>query len=360
MGQIFQEVFFNTEITKVFHAPQQDLKVMHAYYDELVQANMATPGPGTRTIEPVHDTQVAAQLLECIEHCPSYEALVESTLGIELPKSPHITRSNWKKRPLTSEQLQYAYNDARYLYQAFPKQVTALKEKKRLKWSRALCTELVEQYHYPNGSNREKLTPALAWKTVKAKHKHWLTEGVVSIAGASDERFPYVRNFRAIAAWREVTAKKMDKPRSWVMDDKSLLFLACSDDPLAACGQVPDSKMFTAEKLRSALQNSLPSFYRSFDKKKFSPLEGVKLSRKQMQERDDLMVAIFDELSPRCEELGVSKEVVVTKRTLTDFLNNGPRSPEADALLNSWRKEVFGDIVAKHASPFFAAHFSPC
>ena len=83
---------------KVIHAARQDLE---AFY-------LATK----RVISPVFDTQVAAG---CIGLKPQigYAELVKTLLNVTVPKGQ--TRTDWSKRPLTREQLEYAADDVLYL-----------------------------------------------------------------------------------------------------------------------------------------------------------------------------------------------------------------------------------------------------
>ena len=83
---------------KVIHAARQDLE---AFY-------LTTK----RVISPVFDTQIAAG---CIGLKPQvgYAELVKTLLDVTIPKGQ--TRTDWSKRPLTREQLDYAADDVLYL-----------------------------------------------------------------------------------------------------------------------------------------------------------------------------------------------------------------------------------------------------
>ena len=83
---------------KVIHAARQDLE---AFY-------LTTK----RVISPVFDTQIAAG---CIGLKPQigYAELVQTLLDVTLPKGQ--TRTDWSKRPLSPEQLEYAADDVCYL-----------------------------------------------------------------------------------------------------------------------------------------------------------------------------------------------------------------------------------------------------
>ena len=86
--------------TKVLHAARQDLEVLAT-----ARRDSAVPGP-------IFDTQIAAALLGYPAQI-GYGSLVAERLGHTLAKGH--TRTDWTRRPLTPEQLQYAEDDVRYL-----------------------------------------------------------------------------------------------------------------------------------------------------------------------------------------------------------------------------------------------------
>ena len=83
---------------KVIHAARQDLE---AFY-------LTTK----RVISPVFDTQIAAGCMG-LKPQVGYAELVKTLLDVTIPKGQ--TRTDWSKRPLTREQLEYAAEDVLYL-----------------------------------------------------------------------------------------------------------------------------------------------------------------------------------------------------------------------------------------------------
>src|ERR1700730_683663 len=83
---------------KVIHAARQDLEAVY----------LTT----RRVMTPVFDTQIAAG---CIGLKPQagYAELVKTLLDVSIPKGQ--TRTDWSKRPLSREQLEYAADDVLYL-----------------------------------------------------------------------------------------------------------------------------------------------------------------------------------------------------------------------------------------------------
>ena len=82
---------------KVLHAARQDLEVLSAAIGR---------------VEPVFDTQVAAALAGFASQV-GYADLVRQLLGHDLPKAH--TRTDWSRRPLSPDQLEYALDDVCHL-----------------------------------------------------------------------------------------------------------------------------------------------------------------------------------------------------------------------------------------------------
>src|SRR5690554_2975724 len=88
------QVLEEPSVVKVLHACSEDLEV----FQHLCGALPA----------PLFDTQIAAAYLG-MDFSMSYSRLVSSLLHVDLPKEE--TRSDWLRRPLSPEQLQYAVED---------------------------------------------------------------------------------------------------------------------------------------------------------------------------------------------------------------------------------------------------------
>jgi len=183
------DVLAASPATKQLHAARQDLEVLY-------QIDGRLPVP-------LLDTQVAAGLAGYADNI-GYADLVQQMLGLTLDKSQ--TRTDWRQRPLTSAQLDYAAADVLHLYP-----VTRLLEEKlaglgRSAWLREDCQALlaVENYRQP---------PDTAWQRLR---------GLSNLSAEAQARAV------ALAAWRETTAQSRNLPRGWVLKDDELLSLANS------------------------------------------------------------------------------------------------------------------------------------
>lgn len=172
---------------KRLHAARQDLEVLY-------QTDARLPAP-------LFDTQVAAGLAGFADNI-GYADLVQQLLGITLDKSQ--TRTDWRQRPLTAAQLDYAAADVLHLGP-----ITTLLEDKlaslgRSAWLVEDCEALLapELYCQP---------PESAWQRLR---------GLANLSANAQARAV------ALAAWRETTAQQRNLPRGWVLKDDELLNLA--------------------------------------------------------------------------------------------------------------------------------------
>src|SRR5580698_4507474 len=172
---------------KVIHAARQDLE---AFY-------LATK----RVISPVFDTQIAAG---CIGLKPQvgYAELVKTLLDVTIPKGQ--TRTDWSKRPLTREQLEYAADDVLYLGELAERLAARLRDLGREHWVAEDCLALEDRQLY-------EPDPVQAWVRLR---------GLAQLAPAARTRA------KATAVWRERLARARDLPRAWILPDAAIFSVA--------------------------------------------------------------------------------------------------------------------------------------
>jgi ribonuclease D len=142
-----------------------------------------------------------------------YAELVKTLLDVTVPKGQ--TRTDWSKRPLTREQLEYAADDVLYLGELNAR----LKELGREQWAAEDCAALEDPLLY-------EPDPATAWERVK---------GIQQL-----DPKPRARA-KSIAVWREKLARERDLPRAWIISDAALFAVAhANPTSRAALGSVHD------------------------------------------------------------------------------------------------------------------------
>ena len=184
--QPLYELLYRETIIKVLHSGHQDLEIFF---------NLTGKIP-----VPLYDTQLAAPLFG-YDKGMGYGKLIKTALDIDLDKAH--ARTDWTRRPLTDEQLRYAADDVIYLgkvYQLFREQaadddVTRLQE--------LFAVLYREETYHPD--------PDRMWKKIFAVRR--LKGKPLTIA-------------KKLAAWRELAARKYNRPRKWLLADQALVDIA--------------------------------------------------------------------------------------------------------------------------------------
>jgi ribonuclease D len=276
---------------KLIHAARQDLEAVYL--------------TGKQVVSPVFDTQIAAA---CIGLKPQvgYAELVKTLLEVTIPKGQ--TRTDWSKRPLTHEQLEYAADDVLYLGAIAEQLARRLTELGREHWVREDCLELEDRRLY-------EPDPAQAWARLR---------GIGQLMPEPRARA------KIIAVWRERLARERDLPRAWILSDAAIFVIAHADPktPAALDAVQPMNERFAAT-LLDALNAASGA--------ELDDLEPVQDSRPTPEQKAllDRLIKIVD---ARAAELQVSAEVLAPRGELK-ALAMGRRDTHA---LGGWRRQEIG------------------
>ena len=182
----FWELMTNRDVVKVFHAARQDLEIVHIKTGTL-------PAP-------VFDTQVAAMVCGFGDSI-SYVNLVKRIAGQDLDKSSRFT--DWSRRPLSQNQLQYALGDVTHLRKVYSSLKQTLEASGRAHWLDEEMATLLDPATY-------ETLPEDAWRRLKLKVRSRKSLAVMI----------------ELAAWRERAAQAQDVPRSRIIRDEALYDIA--------------------------------------------------------------------------------------------------------------------------------------
>lgn len=175
---------FQSRVRIVMHSCSEDLEVFRNAFNQLP--------------ENLFDTQIAAAYLGKGD-AMGYAAMVSLMCGEELDKSE--TQSDWSQRPLTEAQLKYAAADVHWLLGITDRLDAELAEQQRSEWvSQELQTLMAKYLEEPATED--------AWLRLKGLGR--LDKQDWSLA-------------QTLCAWREETARRRDKPKTWIMKDPELL-----------------------------------------------------------------------------------------------------------------------------------------
>jgi ribonuclease D len=173
--------------TIVVHAGREEIRLCHFASGQL---------PGN-----LFDVQIAAGLIGR-GYPLGYAALIQDMLGQRLAKGETLT--NWRARPLSDQQVRYAFDDVRYLLPLWQSLAKRLKELDRLGWL-AEETETLKHRAVVESPAIEK------WRKLRG-------------VGSLDRRRLAV--VREVYAWREEKAARVNRPARTVLRDDLIVELA--------------------------------------------------------------------------------------------------------------------------------------
>ena len=201
------------------------ITIMHSASEDLeTLAPLLPDGP-----QVLFDTQIAAAFVG-MGLGISYRALVAELVGVELDKGE--TRSDWLQRPLTASQYSYAALDVVYLKTIHEQLAERLQQRDRSAWHAEDCERLKR----------------------RASHRDGDPQPQRALRGAAEWPAAQQALLRRLLLWRDRSARRLDVPRPWLLDDTLALSLA--QQPPASLGDL-EQRSRGQRALRSAQRNEL-------------------------------------------------------------------------------------------------------
>ena len=284
------ELLSNPQVIKPIHSPSEDLEVFDRWLQVLPS--------------PLFDTQRALAVLGR-GFGLGYRAMVEMFTGDAISKEE--TTSDWLKRPLTDRQLSYAALDVTYLRQIGEELYDACRESQRLSWV------LEDTARLKLGGRGPAAKFKSAWKMSLRE------QAILS----------------RLIDWREEEARRLDRPRSWVVPDKVLVTLAKHQPmhlaQLSSVDGLHDAIIRKrgkriVEVVSSAIDNQTP--HQAFRQ---SPLRS---NHKQWAS------TLGETVASRAQELGVAPEVLYAGRDIERLIPATLEQQPVPKDLLGWRDSV--------------------
>ncbi len=190
----------------VFHDADYDLRILNRDYGFIAKS--------------VFDTRIAAQLAG--EEAVGLGALLDKYFRVAVNKK--FQRADWSQRPIAPEMIAYAADDTRYLLPLRDRLSDRLKEMNRLEWAEEEFALLEDRrWTQPNGDE----------------------DAFLRIKGAKALPRRGLAILRELHAWREGTARQLDRAPFRILGNAALLDLARtaprSSKRLASTPAVPAS-----------------------------------------------------------------------------------------------------------------------
>lgn len=269
------------------------------------------------------DTQLAAAFVG-LEYPAAYNTLVSKLLGKTLPKGE--TRTNWRRRPLSKRQLDYALQDVVYLGRIADMLMQDVEKRGRTTWLEEeldIWQRQLERYD---------------------QEERW--ERVSGISGLSRRSLAIVRE---LWRWRDAEAQRRNRPPKYLLRDDLLVELAKR--------KTSDPKSIRAVRGldRGNFKRHIPDLSSCIEKGLAVPDgECPRLPRRPRANSPQFTLlgqCVNVVLGCLCRSAALAPTLVGTVQDVRDLIayRLGPQSDQnkatAPALAQGWRAEIVGRVI---------------
>ena len=293
----FAELLVRPDLVKVFHSSSQDLEILY-------QKFAAVPAP-------VFDTQLAAAVLG-YNHQISYADLVQQLCGVTLEKKH--TRANWKRRPLSEDELDYAMDDVRYLLSIYEQLHEQLQTSRRAGWLERDLRDITDPEKYQ--VDMEQL-----WKRLK---------GVQKLKG---EKLQIASD---LCRWREQQAQRRNRPRRWILKDDTIIEIARHQpDSIESLSRIRELGDKTIQRNGDQLLRIVAQA-QSVDAEHWPRPDRVESLSKHQLALGDCLMALCRVIA---EQNQIALATLVTRKDIDSLILN----PKSSRLTQGWRFTMAGE-----------------
>jgi ribonuclease D len=298
-------LFANPDQQKVFHAAEYDLICLRRDYDfEFTN---------------IFDTMSAARTLGWPQ--VGLASILENHFGVKMNKK--YQRADWKRRPLTPEQLDYARLDTHYLVALRDRQLQALTESGRWPEAHEEFARLARVRVEPDNLGP---APAAFWRVNGAR-------GLTPVQAAVLE---------ALFAYREQQAERIDRPPFKVMGEATLMELARraphnAEDLQSVPGMTPEQIRRHGEGVLHAVQQGLQA-----------PVQHAPQGERESDDVRERYDRLHTWRKESAKARGVESDVILPRAALWDLARRAPRTFGELAHitdLGPWRRETYGKEI---------------
>jgi ribonuclease D len=276
-----------------------------------------------RVPQRVFDVQLAAGFLGKDYPAP-FTGLLERYLRISLPKGE--TRTDWARRPLSEQQIDYALNDVRYLNPLAKKLKKQMASLKRTRWYqseiRDTLDRMVQDFETPN------------WR---------------SLSGLNSLSRRELAIVRALCYWRDEQARQHNIPVGLLMRDDLVIELARR--------KTPEPKRISAVRglQRKDITRQLPQISEAIQRGLDCPESDLPepSPRLRTQQYAQMVQLLYAGLAMLCHRNDIATNLVVSQNDVRELLanrfdnvTNGTASngttPATLKLETGWRAMIVG------------------
>ncbi len=268
----------------------------------------------------VMDVQISQGLLSR-GYPLGYSHLVQRVLGTNV-HGKH-TRSDWSRRPLAPQQVEYAVEDVMYLPAVWARQRSILEQLGRMEWVRSECERFIAQL--------AEEPPRGDWRRVSGWTR--LTRRELAVLAALYE-------------WRDREAEARDRPPRLIFRDDLLIEIAKMQPT------TPEELFHVRGLERRDYRRHTEAILEAVRRAQALPEEDLPhkpSAHTPLPDTEALGKLLSIALANRCAELSVSTGLVGTAADLQDLIRwhiHQRRQGPPPRLMQGWREEVCGDLLA--------------
>jgi ribonuclease D len=252
----------------------------------------------------------------------AYSALVQRVLGVRVHTKE--TRTEWRRRPLSDKQIEYALDDVRHILEIWRRQKASLTSLGRLGWAQAEFQRLISEAE-------SELTRA-GWERLPGIHK--LNGRELAVV-------------RELCAWRTRVADVRNQPVRRVLRDDLIIELA-RRHPLTE-----KDLLATRDMQRSNYRRAATELVECIERGLAVPeaeLPVVPDNDSSDRRGDEHVVGqlLGLALANRCAEINVARPLVATSADLRHLVRwhvFGEKDGAPPRLTQGWREEVCGELL---------------
>lgn len=297
----FLNLLRDPDLIKITHAGENDYRIFYEQFDCLPQN--------------VFDTQIGAGMAG-YRYPLSFGKLVEAELGYGIDKGATVT--NWEARPLSTNQVAYALNDVRPLYDLYVSLMERLERLNRVGWAAEEMAQLEQEDTYKKDHDMQVINSRLMGQL---KNK---------------ERLVYLRLMR----WRREEAKRKDQSLEMTLPKKLLgpIVRAMTSGGMKALNanrRIPDRLVYRHQKAWEAML-STPE-----NEEEKSLLANVPVQQEESPRREALLELLYQAIRFHCLHENIAVELAFPRANLKELKED----PDQDPFEKGWRSEMFSDSL---------------
>lgn len=309
----------DAHVETVVHAGQEDLAFCVQHTGQVPRG--------------AYDVQIAAGLAG-YDYPLNLQKLVQNTLHVRLHKSKTLT--DWRRRPLSPEQVRYGAEDVCHLLQVREKLDQRLSQRNRLPWVREEF-ERFEQMPLYRRAEEDKL---------------------LRVKGSGSLKGRQLAVVREVLAWRETAAERLNRPVRAVLKDHLLVEIAKLE--LCSAGEIRDLRgLNLSDRLVRALCEVVVDALNT-------PREQWPALRPRDTEtpKESALIALATAvIRGYCLEHGIAYSLLASQKSIRELVRHctkGRPANRADvSLLNGWRGQTVGAVLEELLAGRRSVHVEP-